>query len=222
MLNIFSNKNTDYQKRLENLIAAMRQNGFLTNEKMESAIRNIPRHEFVPSHLKNRAYDDTPLPLLKDQTISQPSVVSRMTEWIDVRKGQKILEVGCGSGWQAALLSYLVEDGFVFSIERHPELANYAKRNLERLKIKNIEVIAGDGNKGLPSRSPFHRIMITAACKRIPGALLEQLDDNGLLLAPVGEHYQALTLIKKTTKGFVEIKNEPGYIFVPLYNEHNK
>ncbi|MBI5859253.1 MAG: protein-L-isoaspartate(D-aspartate) O-methyltransferase [Nitrosarchaeum sp.] len=204
------------QQRLDDLITIMKKSGFLNDDKVESAIRKIPRHEFVPISLKEEAYEDAPLSIMKNQTISQPSVVSRMTEWLDIREGQKILEIGSGSGWQTAILSYLVGNGKVYSIERHSELVEFAKKNLDKLGITNVKVILGDGSLGFPEESPFNRIIITAACKKIPEPLLGQLSTDGLLIAPVGEFQQSLVLLKNTPQGIVEIKNQPGYVFVPL------
>lgn len=206
----------NYQGKLDVLITIMHNTGFLTDDKVESAIRSIPRHNFVPASQKNEAYENTPIPIMKNQTISQPSVVARMTEWLDLQEGQKVLEIGSGSGWQSAILAKLVGSGKIFTIERHSELAKFAKQNLEKLGIKNVEIINGDGNIGLAEKSPFNRIMITAACKKIPEKLLDQLAMDGLLIAPVGENIQSLVLLKKTHKGIVEIKNQDGYVFVPL------
>lgn len=214
MAEIKTDKN--YQSKMDNLINIMKNSGFLTDSRVESAIRNTPRHEFVPMSLQEKAYDDMPIPILNNQTVSQPSVVSRMTEWLDVMEGQKILEIGSGSGWQSAILSYLVGRGKIYSIERHSELVDFAKKNLDKLGINNVKVILGDGSLGLPKESPFDRIIITAACEKIPKSLFEQLSTNGLLVAPVGEFTQSLVLIKKTSGRVVEIKNEPGYVFVPL------
>lgn len=208
--------NEKYRQRLDNLIIIMKKTGFLNDDKVELAIRKNPRHEFVPISLKEEAYEDAPLSIMKNQTISQPSVVARMTEWLDVKEGQKILEIGCGSGWQTAILSYLVGHGKVYSIERHLELVEFAKKNLDKLGINNVKVILGDGNLGFPDEAPFDRIIITAACKKIPEPLLEQLANEGLIVAPVGEFQQSMILQKKTSNGIVEIKNQPGYVFVPL------
>jgi protein-L-isoaspartate(D-aspartate) O-methyltransferase len=215
----FSNKNNTekkYQLKLDALIDTMKNTGFLTDNRVESAIQKVPRHNFVPESLKNRAYENSPLPIIEKQTISQPSVVSRMTEWLDLKEGQKVLEIGSGSGWQSAILANIVGNGKIFTVERHAKLANFAKKNLEKLGIKNVTIIHGDGNLGLPEESPFDRIMITAACKKIPNILLHQLSLDGLLIAPVGDDIQSLILLKKTSKGFVEIKNQKGYVFVPL------
>jgi len=211
-----------YQQRLDDLIMIMKKSKFLNEDKVESAIRKIPRHEFVPTLFKEEAYEDIPLQIMKNQTISQPSVVSRMTEWLDVQEGQKVLEIGSGSGWQTAILSYLVRHGKVYSIERHSELAEFAKKNLDKLGITNAEIILGDGSLGFPEKSPFNRIIITAACKKIPEQLLEQLSTDGLLIAPVGEFPQSLVLLKKTSDGIIEIKNQTGYVFVPLLGKPDR
>ena len=212
----------EYQIALNDLINFLRDSKFLNDENVESAFRNIPRHEFVPISELDRAYHNEPLSIMKNQTISQPGVVSRMTEWLDVKDGQKILEIGTGSAWQTAILSYLVGTGSVYSIERHSELANFATKNLEKLGIDNVHVILGDGTLGYPDASPYDRIIITAACTEIPLPLLEQLDENGLILAPVGDSSQSLVLLKKTSEGIVEIKNQPNYIFVPLLGKFGK
>ena len=205
-----------YQLELDNLINFLKDSGFLNDDNVESAFRNIHRHEFVPISELDRAYDNEPLSIMKNQTISQPGVVARMTEWLDVKDGQKILEIGTGSAWQTAILSYLVGTGTVYSVERHPELVKFARENLEKLGIDNTHVILGDGSMGYPKALPYDRIIITAACPKIPLPLLEQLDENGLIIAPVGNSSQSLVLLKKTSKGIIEIKNQPNYIFVPL------
>lgn len=212
-------RTNDFKNQSDYLISEMKRNGFLVSKNVEMAIRNTPRHEFVPDKMKDRAYYDIPLPIFKDQTISQPSVVARMIEWLDVKAHQKVLEIGTGSGWQAGILSNLVSDGRVFSIERHAELVKFAKDNLDRCHIGNVEVILGDGSKGLPGKAPFDRIIISAACKKIPSTLLEQLDSDGLLIAPVGDDMQSLILMQKKQEKIIEIKNQPGYVFVPLLND---
>jgi len=214
--------NESYEQKLEKLIIIMKKSGFLTNDKVEQAIRKMPRHKFVPISIQKEAYENIPLAIMKNQTISQPSVVARMTEWLDVKEGQKILEIGSGSGWQSAILSYLVGRGMVCSIERHLELAEFAKENLGRLDITNVKIILGDGSSGFPKESPFDRIIITAACKKIPKALLEQLSVEGLLIAPVGEKQQSLILLKKTPHGIIEIKNQSGYVFVPFLGKNDE
>ena len=211
-----------YHTALNDLIIYLKNSKFLTDEKVESALQHIPRHEFVPESELEYAYDNEPLPIMKNQTISQPGVVTRMTEWLDVKNGQNILEIGTGSGWQSAILSYLVGSGTIYSIERHPELAKFAQENLKKLKIDNVHIILGDGTLGYSQASPYDRIIITAACTEIPLPLLDQLSENGLIIAPVGGSSQSLVLLQKTPKGIVEIKNQSKYVFVPLVGKFGK
>ena len=211
-----------YQRVLDDLINYLKNSRFLTDDNVESAFRNIPRHEFVPTSDLDCAYYNEPLPIMKHQTISQPGVVSRMTEWLDIKDGQNILEIGTGSGWQTAILSYLVGKGTVYSVEIHPELVKFAKENLEKLGIDNVHVILSDGSTGYLKASPYDRIIITAACTEIPLPILEQLGENGLIIAPVGDSSQSLVLLKKTSKGIIEIKNQSNYVFVPLLGKFGK
>ncbi len=207
---------------LDNLINYLKDSEFLTDDNVESAFRNIPRHEFGPKSELDRAYYNEPLSIMKGQTISQPGVVSRMTEWLDIKDGQKILEIGTGSAWQTAILSYLVGTGTVYSVEFHSELVKFARENLEKFQLDNVHVILGDGSLGYPQASPYDRIIITAACTEIPLPLLEQLGENGLIIAPVGNSSQSLVLLKKTSEGIIEIKNQPNYVFVPLLGRFGK
>jgi len=211
-----------YHTALNDLISYLKNSRLLTDDRVESAFRNIPRHEFVPESELEYAYYNEPLSIMKNQTISQPGVVSRMTEWLDVKNGQKILEIGTGSGWQSAILSYLVGDGTVYSVERHSELVKFAQDNLKKLKIDNVHVVLGDGSTGYSKESPYDRIIITAACTEIPLPLFDQLSENGLIIAPVGDASQSLVLLQKTSKGIVEIKNESHYVFVPLVGKFGK
>ena len=211
-----------YKIALNDLINYLKNSRFLNDENVENAFRKIPRHEFVLESDLDYAYYNESLPIMKNQTISQPAVVSRMTEWLDVKEGQKILEIGSGSGWQTAILSYLVGKGTVYSVEIKPELVKFARKNLEKLGIKNVNVISSDGSIGYPQESPYDRIIITAACSEIPLPLLDQLAENGLIIAPVGDSMQSLVLLQKTSKGIIEIKNQSNYVFVPLLGKFGK
>lgn len=211
-----SNLENDFHLQLEKLIHLMKNTGFLNDPNVEKAFKNAPRHNFVSNSQKDIAYENIPIPIMEGQTISQPIVVARMTEWLDLKEGHKVLEIGCGSGWQSAILSNLVGCGKIYTIERHKKLVNFAKRNLDKLGIKNVKIIHGDGNEGILEYAPFDRILVAAACKIIPPKLLEQLALGGLLIAPVGDNVQSLILLKKTDKGFKEVKKQEGYSFVPL------
>ena len=179
------------------------------------ALRNVPRHLFVPDNLKSAAYDDSPLPVGLGQTISQPYIVAYMTEQLEPFLGMKVLEIGTGSGYQAAVLAYLGCD--VFTIELHNELAVGAKNVFEKLGYKNIHVRNGDGYIGWVEEAPFDAIIVTAAPVSIPGTLIEQLIDGGKMIIPVGDVYsvQSLKLLSKSSEGFVE-KDLLSVRFVPM------
>jgi protein-L-isoaspartate(D-aspartate) O-methyltransferase len=206
----------------EQLIGWIKRSGCLRSEALEKAIRSTPRHLFVPKKLEAQAYVDDPLPIGEGQTISQPSTVSAMTEALDVRPGQKVLEIGTGSGWQAALLAKLAgREGFVWTIERFNSLAESAKRNLENAGIKNVKVILGDGSLGLKPNAPFDRIIVTAGCPDIPAPLLEQLKVGGKLVLPIGDLYtQQMFLIEKVREGSITRRGLGGFRFVPLVGKH--
>jgi protein-L-isoaspartate(D-aspartate) O-methyltransferase len=163
------------------------------------AFRNVPRHRFVPDELRERAYDDGPLPIGRGQTISQPYVVASMTEQLALAPGDRVLEIGTGSGYQAAILARLVAR--VFTIEIVPELAARAKATLAAEGFANVEVFTGDGYLGLPAHAPFDAILLTAAPKEVPEPLIDQLAVGGRLVAPVGGFDQELRLLVRTERG---------------------
>ena len=165
----------DLEQEKEKLIKYIKSLGYLKSKKLEDALRNVPRHLFIPKKIEYMAYRDTPLSIGHNQTISQPSTVVIMTESLDVKEGQKILEIGTGSGWQSALLSYLVgEKGFVYTIEIVSELVEFAKSNFKKLKVKNVKVFEKDGSLGLKEHAPFDRIIVTAASPDVPKPYLNQ------------------------------------------------
>lgn len=176
------------------------------------AMRTVPRHLFVPEGIRDHAYDDSALPIGYGQTISQPYVVAAMTEALEVEPGMKVLEIGTGSGYQAAILAEM--GAKVFSMEIVPELARSARSLLERLGY-HVTVIEGDGYKGLPAEAPFDRIIVTAAPPEVPEALKEQLKVGGIMVVPVGEYAQDLVVLKKTPSGFVRTYLFPVR-FVPM------
>lgn len=196
------------------LVQRLRGNG-IEDERVLDAISTIPRHEFVDEALSSRAYEDTALPIGLSQTISQPWVVAKMTEAIlDGGSPKKVLEVGTGSGYQAAILSCLVES--VFTVERIEELLKLARRRFHKLKLNNIYTRYADGHLGWPSQAPFDGIIVTAAANGVPPELLEQLGIGGVLVAPVESGgMQRLLAIRRMEDGFDE-KDLGGVIFVPL------
>jgi protein-L-isoaspartate(D-aspartate) O-methyltransferase len=180
------------------------------------AMRTVPRHRFVPEGLAGAAYDDGPLPIGHGQTISQPYIVAVMTEELAPDPDDVVLDVGTGSGYQAAVLAKLVKR--VYSIEIVPELAAEARARLAALGYANVEVITGDGWAGLPARAPFEGILVAAAPPEVPQALLDQLREGARLVIPVGDHQQDLRVYTRTADGF-ERRTLFGVRFVPLVRD---
>jgi protein-L-isoaspartate(D-aspartate) O-methyltransferase len=201
-------------RRHEMVEQQIRQRG-VTDARVLDAMRTVPRERFVPPQLLRQAYDDGPLPIGAGQTISQPYIVAYMTEALKVAPSHKVLEVGTGSGYQAAVLSELVRD--VFTVEIVPELARQAEAALRSLNKTNVHVRTGDGFAGWPEEAPFDRVIVTAAPEAIPRPLIDQLATGGLLVAPVGTQSapQWITIVEKTAKGVVERRTIPVQ-FVPF------
>ena len=198
----------------DRLVQTLRTEG-IKDERVLKAITRVPRHEFVDEALSSRAYENTALPIGLGQTISQPWIVARMTEAIlDGGNPQKILEVGTGSGYQAAVLAHLVPK--VFSVERIDELLKLARRRFHKLRLNNIFLRYADGHLGWPGQAPFDGILVTAAAKSVPQELLEQLAVGGLLVIPLEKGgMQRLISFRRTEEGFDET-DLGGVIFVPL------
>lgn len=179
-----------------------------------AAMAEVPREAFVPGHLRPHAYDDRALPIEADQTISQPYIVALMAEAAAIGPEDRVLEVGAGSGYAAAVLSRLARE--VFAIERQPELARLAAERLARLGYTNVRVIEGDGTLGLPDQAPFDAILVPAAGREVPQALIEQLAEGGRLVIPVGGSvFQTLIRLTRTPAGLVR-DEYGGVAFVPL------
>jgi protein-L-isoaspartate(D-aspartate) O-methyltransferase len=182
------------------------------------AMRNVPRDKFIPESLRHEAYEDGPVPIGYDQTISQPYIVALMTELLELTSDSKVLEIGTGSGYQAAVLSLLADS--VYSIEIIPELAAKADSTLQELGYR-VTVRCGDGYRGWPDRAPFDAIIVTAAPEKIPQPLLDQLAENGRLVIPVGAYHQELKLIRKVNGKLIE-KDVAPVRFVPMTGEAEK
>jgi len=182
-----------------------------------AAMREVPRHLFVESSEQPRAYEDTPLPIAGNQTISQPYIVALMTELLDLQPGEKVLEIGTGSGYQSAVLSKLCSE--VYSIEIVPELAHSASERLARLGYRNVEVREADGYRGWPEKAPFDGIIVTAAPERIPQPLLDQLAPGGRMVIPVGGFFQELKVFRKDSAGKVTEQAILPVRFVPMTGE---
>ncbi len=200
----------------EKLIKIIKLRGYLKSKELEEAILKTPREDFIPENLKKLAYEDIPLSIGHGQTISQPSTVVVMTEALDVKQDNKILEIGAGSGWQTALLSKLANKGFVYTVEIVPELVRFAKSNLK--KIKNIKIIEGDGSLGLEEHAPYDRIIVTCACPEIPQPLIDQL--KGKMIIPIGNIYMQEMFIITKIKSKIEKKSIGTFMFVPLKGKY--
>ena len=178
-----------------------------------SAMSAVPRHEFVPKRFQHSAYEDHPLPIGFDQTISQPYIVAFMTEALTLEPGDRVLEVGTGSGYQAAVLAEIVDE--VFSIEILCELEARARRDLDRLGYTAVKTKCGDGYQGWPEHAPFDAVIVTAAPDHVPRPLVEQLKVGGRMVIPVGSQYQELVRLTRTDDG-LERERLIGVRFVPM------
>ncbi|ATA19329.1 MAG: protein-L-isoaspartate(D-aspartate) O-methyltransferase [Gibbsiella quercinecans] len=199
-------------KRMQTLLAQLRQQG-IRDERLLKAIEAVPRERFVDEALEHKAYENTALPIGSGQTISQPYMVARMTELLSLTPTSRVLEIGTGSGYQTAILANLVQH--VCSVERIKGLQWQAKRRLKQLDLHNVSTRHGDGWQGWASRGPFDAIIVTAAPPEIPAALMEQLDDGGILVLPVGEQAQTLKRIQRYGNEF-SIDAVEAVRFVPL------
>ncbi|MEL7478483.1 MAG: protein-L-isoaspartate(D-aspartate) O-methyltransferase [Pseudomonadota bacterium] len=203
----------NYARSAEALAEQLKASG-VQDKKVLQVIKDTPRHLFIDDVLKHKAYENTALPIGNGQTISQPFIVAKMTEILrQVGVKGKVLEIGTGSGYQSAVLAQVFEQ--VFSVERIKSLQWQAKRRLHQLDLYNVSMKHGDGWQGWQTKGPFSGIIVTAAAKSVPQALLEQLEDEGALLLPIGEEEQVLTLVVRKGEQFIEHKMAPVR-FVPL------
>jgi protein-L-isoaspartate(D-aspartate) O-methyltransferase len=203
----------DWVSRRKQMVDAQLRARDIRNERVLGAMLDVPRHLFVPESEREHAYDDGPLPIGHGQTISQPYIVAFMTQALDLAPDHRVLEIGTGSGYQAAVLGRLVRD--VYTIEILEPLAERARATLSPLGYKNIHVLTGNGYFGWPEHAPFDRIMVTAAPDEVPKALVEQLKMDGLMVIPVGTGVQQLRVLRRTTKG-MELLDTLPVRFVPM------
>jgi len=190
----------------------------IRDTRVLDVMRRVPRHLFVDSSIQPEAYEDMALSIGEGQTISQPYMVARMTELMELKGDERVLEIGTGSGYQAAVLAELAKE--IYTIERVASLGERAIERFRSLYYTNVHVKIGDGTLGWPEKSPFDRIVVTAASPKIPDPLIGQLSVGGILLAPVGSRYsQELLKVRKTDQGISEEYNTPC-VFVPLIGEH--
>lgn len=202
----------EFEVQKNRMIEDLRYYGI--SEGVLNAMKLVPRHLFVPEKEKRNAYADYPLPIGWGQTISAPHMVAIMCDLLDIQEGMKILEIGAGSGYHAAIMAVLAGTGHVYAVETIEGLASFAKENLKKAGIKNVTVIVADGSLGLPEHAPYDRISVACAAPEILDTLTDQLKVGGKLIIPVGKYFQELYLVTKTDGLKKETKG--SVVFVPL------
>lgn len=203
-----------FARRRRRLVETVRRQG-VSDPRVLQAVADVPRHRFVPDAVLRRAYEDAALPIGFGQTISQPSIQALYLQVLEIGAGDRVLEVGTGSGYQTALLAALSAN--VYSVERIPQLAVRARQALDELGHRNVALLTGDGTVGWSRYAPYDAILVAAAAPDVPQALMDQLAPGGRLLIPLGDqHAQTLTLVRRTAEGFTEREPVIGCVFVPL------
>jgi len=218
-----------YEEKRNKLVDNLVKRGILNNKKVINAMLKVPRHEFVPENAVSSAYSDSPLSIGLNQTISAPHMNAMMCEYLELKEGDKVLEIGTGSGYHAALCAELIapenarNPGHVYTIERHQELAERARKSIEKTGYgSKITVIHGDGTLGYEKEAPYDKILVTAASpEKVPPAFKEQLKDQGILCIPAGSkgYGQTLYVVRKDGNVF-ETERKTGVRFVPLIGKH--
>jgi protein-L-isoaspartate(D-aspartate) O-methyltransferase len=202
----------------DDLVETLRLDG-IRDDRVLAAFAAVPRAEFVPAELRDRAYADFPLPIPHDQVTTQPSLVARMLEALSLEGSERVLEIGTGYGFQTALLARLA--AHVFSVDRFPEFVAAARASLERLAISNVELVVGDGSQGLPEHAPFDAIVVSAAFPRVPPPLEEQLVAGGRLVQPIGRGgNEDVILFEREPEGLAARRTVTGAHFVRLVGQH--
>ena len=186
------------------------------------AFKEVERENFIPQELKSEAYNDMPLPLLRGKTISQPTTVMIMTHALELQPGEKVFEIGTGSGYQSAIIAKIIgPKGKVITTEVVPELVHFAKQNLKNAKIENVHVYEEDGSNGMPSEALFDKILITSACKEFPRPLLKQMKPEGIIIGPVGnENEQEMIKGVKDKSGHLDLEFLGPFLFTPMYGKY--
>jgi protein-L-isoaspartate(D-aspartate) O-methyltransferase len=218
---LLSQEDEIYAQRRKNMVRRQLAARDITEKKVLEVMGSVPRHLFVGSRYQRRAYEDHPLPIDEGQTISQPYIVALMTQHLKLKEGEKVLEIGTGSGYQAAVLAHLTDK--VYSVEIREGLANRAAQTLKKLNYSQVRVKWGDGYFGWEEHAPFDAIIVTCAANHIPPPLIEQLKDGGRLVIPVGStlYYQTLTLLTKVGEE-LRVEHILGVRFVPMVGEAQK
>jgi len=212
-------KEEEFEKLRKLLVEGLE--GFILDEKVLRAMLRVPRHMFVPEYEQRAAYIDRPLEIGYGQTISAPHMVAIMCEILELSEGHKVLEIGAGSGYNAAVMAELVgKTGHVYTVERIEPLVNFASKNLKETGYKNVTVLLENGSMGYPRYAPYDRIAVTCAAPYIPETLLEQLKPGGIMVIPVGSYSQELIRVKKDSNGNIHRKKKGDVIFVPMLGKH--
>jgi len=214
---------SDFSMLRQALVESLVEEGVIRSKIVKEAMLKVPREEFVPIHLRHYAYEDTPLPIGYGQTISAPHMVALMCEEAQLAPGMRVLEIGTGSGYHAAVIAEIVgPKGAVYSIERLAELSSFARRNLARTGyLDRVTLIIGDGSMGYPPAAPYDRIIVTAAAPEVPPPLIDQLARNSIMVIPVGDRFnQILYVVHKKSDGSLEYRTVTPCLFVPLIGRH--
>lgn len=203
-------------------LASFWRSAKMADKKVLDAFMKVPREQFVPDELREIAYEDFPLPIYCGKTISQPTTTIIMINALELKEGDRVLEVGTGSGYHAALTAMTIgAAGKVITLEVVPELVNFARENLAKAGIANVTVVEEDGSQGYEKEAPFDRIIVTAACPEIPKALLDQLKPNGVIVAPVGSlHSQEMTKLKKKADSSIQKESLGEFVFLPMIGKN--
>jgi protein-L-isoaspartate(D-aspartate) O-methyltransferase len=214
---LHQNQGEEWQAACEKMVHYQIERRGISDKRVLDALRKVPRHKFIPAKLFDEAYNDSPLPIGHKQTISQPYIVALMTEKLELVGDERVLEVGTGSGYQAAILAELAKQ--VYTIEIVNPLCKQAAKRLKEMEYTNVKVRCGDGYSGWPEAAPFDAIIVTAAPDHVPQPLINQLKKGGRMILPVGEYYQELVLITKNDQGQIKREAVTPVRFVPMTGE---